>query len=418
MVIVVSMTLTQALTFVFVLAERSLRMRGMMVDYLSADVASSVAILERLPAFERGMWIERLQRPNYRVRLGDEDAGSSPLESPSGMAKTVSESLSQVLGQTVVVKESSGADGDLRLDLRLRDGQPVSVLIGPPSLRLSPWLLAALGFELALLVAGCWLAVRQVTQPLKQLADAARSLRPGKRGIALPRVGPCEVLDAAEAFEQMRQRINEHLEERVEMLGSISHDLQTPITRMRLRVDMLREEPLRDKLLADLAQMQHLVEMGLAYARTSQAVEEPLVSTDLVALLESTVADYSDAGKAVIWTGGAARNTRTRPKALHRIVVNLIDNSLKFAGAAEVVLESHADAIEISVMDRGPGIPPEAIDKVIRPFYRVEGSRSRETGGTGLGLAIVQRLLVHCEAELTLRPREGGGLVAKVRLPV
>ncbi|MCY4755144.1 ATP-binding protein [Pelomonas aquatica] len=418
LILAIGLVLAQSLTFLFVLGERSLTMRGMMVEYLSADVASSVAMLDRLPSSERGLWLERLKRPNYQLRLGDVIHSESLLAVPDGLAKAVAGSLSEALAQPVLTSDQRDGSGELRFLLRLQDGSPVSVVIGPPALHLSPWLLAALAGQFALLGTGCWLVVRQVTRPLSQLAVAARSLKPGQPGTTLPPDGPREVLEVTEAFDQMRHRIDEHLEERVEMLGAISHDLQTPITRMRLRAEMLRDEPMRDKLQGDLAQMQHLVEMGLAYARTSQAIEEPLMPTDLVALLESIVADYQDAGQDVVWLGGPLITARTRPKALHRIVVNLIDNSLKFAGAVEVSMEQQDGKAVMRVMDRGPGIPPEDIDKVTKPFYRVEGSRSRETGGTGLGLAIVQRLLVHCQGDLALSPREGGGLVAAVRIPL
>ncbi len=417
LILLIGLVLAQSLTFFAVLAERSMSMRGTMVEYLSADVASSIAMLDRLPATEREAWLAKLKRPNYQLRLGGKTADD---DTPSGrdeQAQLLAAGLSRALSQPVTVTRPPGPGGDLGLVAHLKDGLPVVVVIDQPVLRISPWLVAALIGQFALLAAASWLAVRQATRPLAQLAAAARSLKPGQSGAALPLHGAREVVEAAQAFEQMRRRIDEHLEERVEMLAAISHDLQTPITRMRLRADMLRDEALRDKLLGDLSQMQHLVEMGLAYARTSQAIEEPPTSTDLIALLESIVADYQDAGQPVIWLGGDVATARTRPRALHRAVVNLIDNALKFAGAAEVSMEQRDDAILMHVMDRGPGIPSEEIGKVTRPYYRVESSRNRETGGTGLGLAIVQRLLLPCQGELVLGSRQGGGLVATLVIP-
>lgn len=411
LILLVSLVLAQALTFALVFAERGLTMRGMMVEYLSADVASSIAMLDRLPASEREAWLERLKRPNYQLRLGAPAAAISATRDE--LAQTVAASLSRALSQPVTV-----AGTPLGFALHLQDGSPLTVEIAPPGLRLSPWLTAALVAQLALLATGCWLAVRQATRPLAQLAAAARSFKPGQTCDPLPQGGASEVVEAAEAFEQMRQRIDEHLEERVEMLGAISHDLQTPITRMRLRADMLADEPLREKLQGDLAQMQHLVEMGLAYARTSQALEEPQVPIDLVALLESIVSDCQDAGQPVTWLGGPATKVCTRPRALQRAVTNLIDNALKFAGAAEVCMHHINGSVVMQVMDRGPGIPSEDLAKVTRPFYRVESSRNRATGGTGLGLAIVQRLLLHCQGELELVRREGGGLCAAIKIPL
>lgn len=409
-----SLVLAQALTFALVLIERRLVMREMMASYLVVDLASSVAMLDRLPAPEREGWLPRLQRANYHLSLG----GVMPAEAahPTDLAASLSGALSQALSQPVLAMDAHDADIEFRLGLRLKDGTPLTVALAQPRLRLSPWLLATLAAQCLLLAGGCWFAVRQATRPLARLAEAARAMEPGRLKAPLAQEGPREVGEAVQAFNLMRLRIDAHLEERSQMLGAISHDLQTPITRMRLRADLLQDGPLRDKLHADLGQMQHLVEQGLAYARTSHAVQEPEVQTDLLALLQSSVADAQDAGQPVQWLGGSPAAVKTRPKALQRVIHNLIDNAIKFAGAAQVQLVMQDGHPAILVLDRGPGIPPEEQDKVLQPFYRIEGSRNLITGGTGLGLAIVQRLMPHCHAELSLQAREGGGLQAGVRL--
>ncbi|WP_300179562.1 ATP-binding protein [Rhodoferax sp.] len=405
----------QTLTFGFVLAERGLVMREVMIAYLTADVASSVAMLDRLPADERASWIARLDRPNYRFVLAARPYSSHTTASSSPLARPVTQALSEALSESVSAIDAMQPGVELRLLLQLQDGSQLAVDLLEPRLRLSPWLLASLTGQLILIAAGCWLAVRQATRPLSELAAAARSLKPGEATPALPLTGPREVVDAAQAFNIMRQRIDEHLAERSEMLGAISHDLQTPITRMRLRADLMQDEVMRAKLHADLEQMQHLVEQGLAYARSAQAGQELEVSTDLLALLQSTVADYQDAGQPVQWLGDSQAVVRTRPKALRRVISNLIDNSIKFAGAAEVRLVRENGQPAIQVLDRGPGIPADEDAKVRQPFYRIEISRSPSTGGSGLGLAIVQRLAPLCHAQLRLLPRDGGGLCAEIR---
>jgi signal transduction histidine kinase len=241
---------------------------------------------------------------------------------------------------------------------------------------------------------------------------------------------------AARAFERMQQRIASHLAERNEVLGAISHDLQTPITRMRLRAELLDDATLRDKLQSDLGQMQHLVAQGLALARAGHAQHEARVRTDLLALLHSLVGDAQDAGQAVRWLIEPERGCTvvTRPQALRRVLGNLLDNACKFGGEAELMLvhpsqpgqpgRASADAqatlpsVQVRVLDRGPGIAPSELERVLKPFYRSEASRNPATGGAGLGLAIVQRLLPACGATLHLAPREGGGLVATVSLPL
>lgn len=416
-ILLLSLLLAQSLTFALVFTERSLSTRDVMLRYLAADLASSVAILDRLPAAERGPWLERLSRPNYRLQLDASPSPPKPPGAPHPLAQALATSLSQALSQPITIDRALPASGRFRLALQLQDGRPLTIEVSPAGLGPAVWLWAALAGQCAVLALGCWLAVRRATQPLAQLAAAARALIPGRRDES-PWVtgGTSEVADAGAAFDEMRQRIDAHLEERVEMLGAMSHDLQTPITRMRLRADLLHDDALRDKLNADLDQMQHLVETGLAYARTRQAVDEPVVLTDLPALLESVVSDFQDAGRSVRWLGGPDMAVRTRPRALQRVVVNLVDNAVKFAGHAEVALHRQQGEVVIRVLDRGPGIPAQHLDNVMRPFYRVDNSRSRETGGTGLGLAIVQRLLVHCQGSLVLLPRDGPGLEARVHL--
>ncbi len=417
LILFAGLVVAQALTFAVVFIERGQAMRGTMVSYLAADVASSVAMLDRLPSSERAGWLPRLQRANYRLSLNTGSTrANTKATSHSLLAAQVTQALSQALSQPVHAMDGTEAGVAMHLELRLQDGTPVAVDLTEPRLRISPWVVGVLTAQLALLAALCGFAVRQVTRPLARLADAAASLAPGQRSAPLPETGSCEVAQASRAFNRMRERIDEHLNERTQMLAAISHDLQTPITRMRLRADLLADNTARDKLLADLAQMQHLVEQGLAYARSSQAVQEPEVSTDIVALLESIVADYQDASQPVRWLGGPACTLPTRPRALRRAIGNLIDNAIKFAGEAAVSLTGQDGHAVVLVMDRGPGIPSEELDKVVQPFYRIEGSRNPATGGTGLGLAIVQRLLRHCRADLLLAPRKGGGLVASIRI--
>jgi len=417
LILLAGLVVAEALTFVLVFAERGLVMRGMMVPYLAADVASSVAMLDRLPAPEREGWLPRLQRANYRLRLGVTPEGDEPMAAHDGaLASDVTQALSHTLAQPVQAAHGTTAGVAMHLTLHLQDGTPVTVDLAEPRLRVSPWVVGALSAQLALLAGVCALAVRQATRPLAQLTLAAASLAPGEVAPPLSETGPHEVAQAAWAFNRMRERINEHLMERTQMLAAISHDLQTPITRMRLRSDLLLDETTRDKLQADLAQMQHLVEQGLAYARSAHATQEPEVPTDLVALLQSIVADYQDASQSVHWLGGTACTLNTRPRALRRAIGNLIDNAIKFAGPADVSLTTENGQAVVKVMDRGPGIPEAELDKVLQPFYRIEGSRNPVTGGTGLGLAIVQRLLPHCRAELHLTAREGGGLEASIRI--
>lgn len=257
--------------------------------------------------------------------------------------------------------------------------------------------------------------MKLATRPLARLERAANSLGSDLRAAPLPEDGPKEVARAASAFNAMQRRIAEQAVERIQILAGISRRLQTPITRMRLRADFLGDRDAREKLQGDLQEMQTLVKQGLALARGRDEISKQQCQTDLHALIDSLVCDYSDAGSSLRFAGERGLTVLTHPQALRRIMINLIDNALKFGDDVEVAIDpQRPDRIAITVSDRGPGIPEEHLKSVFLPFYRVEASRNRETGGTGLGLAIAQQLVNALRGTLTLTNRDGGGLEARL----
>jgi signal transduction histidine kinase len=406
------------LSFALVMYERAQAGNAMMIAYVTRDVAGSIAILERAPKHERADWLKLLDRPNYRYALDRQPTDNS---ATSPQAATVLAMLGDRLGPRYQVGASvpAGATEPLQLLLhtRLQDGTPLLVELLPPRMSISPWVPLALTLQLAVLGLFTWLAVRIATEPLSNLQRAADALGPELNGAPLPQDGPNEVARAAAAFNAMQRRIADHLAERTRIVAAISHDLQTPITRMRLRADLLDDEALRRKLHGDLHEMQVLVEQGIDFARGRDAAEAPC-PTDLHALLDSLICDYTDAGAKVRLTGAAGAPVTTRPRALRRIVTNLIDNALKFGCEVDVDLRQEgADRIAVSVLDRGPGIPEDKLQSVLLPFVRLEESRSRDTGGSGLGLAIAQQLAATLDGTLILSNRRGGGLQAQLCLP-
>jgi len=263
-----------------------------------------------------------------------------------------------------------------------------------------------------------WLAVRLATRPLVRLARAAEKITPTNEGPRMREDGPTEVARAAVAFNAMQDRIALYVKERLQILAAISHDLQTPITRMRLRAEALDDSLERGKLLQDLHEMEHLVREGVAYARSAHGATETPRKIDPAAFVESLVFDYQDTGKAVSLSGSIDGTAIVRPQALRRVLGNLIDNALKYAGSAEVgMARTSTGALCIEIADHGPGIPDEELGRVLEPFYRLETSRNRDTGGTGLGLAIAAQLMLSVGGRLTLANRPGGGLIARVELP-
>lgn len=409
------LAIAHLLSFALILRERSETTTTMINTYLRRDIAASVAILERVPSAERPAWLPLIERRNYRYLLGavPEDGTLTP------KAQDLLSTVGQGLGATYpLMASSSGDPAHVRVYLRLTDGAPLAIEFSLPPMTVSAWVPLVLSAQLIILAAITWVAVRLAARPLAQLAHAADGLGPEPRGAPLPEDGPLEVARAARAFNAMQQRIAEHLAERTRILAAVSHDLQTPITRMRLRADLLDNAALREKLHGDLNAMQALVEEGIAYARTAHGVTEVPQRVDLHALLDSLVCDYADAGRTIRLTGHAADTLNTRPQTLRRIVANLIDNALKFGGEVEVGIENEtAQRVAIMVSDRGPGIPPAELEAVMQPFYRLEGSRNRQTGGTGLGLAIAQQLTRALGGTLTLSNRPSGGLEARLSLP-
>ncbi len=407
-----------ALSFGLTAYERWQASRDMMLGYLAKDIGSSVAILNRVPAAERPSWLERIDRKNYRYVLDDMPRGE-PV--PSSLAERISMSLAAALGPAYQGQMSAAPDGSgrIRAHARLADGSPLTIELAPAAMPLSGWLSVLLLLQFALLAGCTWVAVRLATRPLERLAQAADALGPDMQANRLAEDGPLEVSRAAVAFNAMQGRIAAHLAERAQILAAVSHDLQTPITRMRLRADLVDDQIQRDKLHRDLDAMQALVQEGIAYARSAHSVAEPVRAVDVDALLESVVYDYLDAGKTVCLRGRVDEPMMVRPHALRRIVCNLVDNAMKFAHDAEIAVRPEAaGGVSIAVLDRGQGMPEEELERVLAPFYRLENSRSRDTGGTGLGLAIVQQLVAGMGGTLVLANRDGGGLEARVSVPL
>lgn len=415
LILLAGLVAAHGLSFALLVYQRIETTRAVMSYYVGRDIASSVAILERMPVAERGEWLERLERENYHYVLGPAPHGE-PLR--NGPALEVVASTRRALGDRYTIAATTAAPKRFDMQMKLTDGTPLTVEVKPSGLSMPPELPLIFAAQLIILAGFTWFAVRLVTRPMAQLAVAADSLGPDMQAQVLPETGPLEVVRAATAFNAMQGRIAGHLAERMQILAAVSHDLQTPITRMRLRADMLDDATQREKMLGDLRAMQMLVEEGIVYARNAHGIRETPCRTDLDALLASLVYDYLDAGHVVRLNGQLGRAVTTYPNAVRRIVTNLVDNALKFGDEVEIALQADGDErMRIAVLDRGPGLEPAELAAVFEPFYRVENSRNRETGGTGLGLAIVQQLATAMGGSVSLSNREGGGLAVRLALP-
>lgn len=302
---------------------------------------------------------------------------------------------------------------------RLRDGDAVRLVIAPPPLLLK----SARGFDpaflaiLALAAAGLALIVaRMAAAPIRSLADGATKLGHDLDAPLLPESGPSEVRVAIHAFNAMQARLRRHMGEQTHMLAAITHDLQTPLTRQRLRLEQMAEGPLRDRLLADWVAMSGIVDEGLELARSTGVVEARAV-LDVDSMIASIVADEAEAGHVVSFEICARRDVPCRPQMLRRCVQNLVDNAIRHGGDAHLSTQVTGDNLCIGVRDSGQGIPADRLEDVFEPMVRLETSRSRETGGSGLGLTIARILARRNAGRITLENLPGQGFQAVIWLP-
>jgi signal transduction histidine kinase len=303
------------------------------------------------------------------------------------------------------------------ISVTLTDGTPLKVSMDTPWVQrergrlVNPAFLTMLALAIGVLA---YVVAQIAGAPLKRLSKAAAELGQDLDRAPVDVSGPAEVRGAAEAFNAMQRRLQQHVSERTNMLAAITHDLQTPLTRIRLRLEKVEDESLREKLVADLAAMKALIDEGLELARSAET-SEPKVMLDLDSLLESLVEDAVDAGGNAVFEQGCQAVMQLRPLAIGRLFSNLIDNALKHGGSARVAAAKIGSDVVVRVRDSGAGLPEDMLEKVFDPFVRLESSRSRETGGAGLGLTIARTLAETNGATLKLRNHPEGGLEAVVR---
>ncbi|WP_309643261.1 HAMP domain-containing sensor histidine kinase [Phenylobacterium sp.] len=257
---------------------------------------------------------------------------------------------------------------------------------------------------------------RRLSAPIGLFADAAERLGRDPRAAPLSLKGPAEVAIAARAFNDMQERLRRYVEDRTAMVGAIAHDLRTPLTRLRFRIENVPEDT-RTKMAADIDQMEEMISAALTFVRdaTRDGERTPL---ELSSLLESVCDEMAETGADTEVERGEKVVLHGDPVALRRLLTNLLDNAVKYGerARARVFLDNASAVVEIE--DDGPGIPAEDHERVFEPFYRREPSRSRQTGGIGLGLAVVRSVARGHGGDVALTNRVGGGLTARVQLPL
>ena len=305
----------------------------------------------------------------------------------------------------------------LRAQVQLRDGRWARFDSELPSSSTTlPWRLAlTLAVLLLAVLVLSYVAVRWVTRPLHVLATAAEALGRDIHRPPLAEEGPLEIRQAARAFNTMQGRLARFIEDRTRIFAAMSHDLKTPITRMRLRADLLDDDELRHRFEGDLKEMEAMVTHTLEFMR-GMGGQEARQDVDVMALLESLQSDNEAMGRRVSVEGQASAPYPARVSLLKRCLGNLIDNAVLYGERATVRVEDSPQCLTLRILDEGPGIPLPELEKVFEPFYRLEHSRSRETGGTGLGLAIARNIAHMHGGDIVLRNRPGKGLEAILTL--
>ncbi len=306
----------------------------------------------------------------------------------------------------------------LMLSVQLPDGRWINGQLPISRPNMGPfWRLAAGTLLLYIvLLAAVIFVLRRLVSPLRDLTGAAQRYRGGGEIPQVTPRGPADIRRAIEAFNAMGARVGGLLEEKDRMLGAIGHDLRTPLASLRIRAESVEDDEERERMIATIEEMAGLLEDALSLARSGRSQEKPR-ALDIAALADALVEEVHELGQEVTMVDSARTVACVRPNLLRGAIRNLIENAVKYAGAAEVRVTEEGARVAIEILDRGPGIPEDQLASVQEAFVRLEQSRSRETGGSGLGITLARAAAQLHGGGLALSNRDGGGLCARLWLP-
>ncbi|UVW29107.1 ATP-binding protein [Massilia sp. H6] len=428
--ILISATLTQLVADL----ERQRVIEQQRDQHLLERAEQLVMATEIVPASARSVYLSVANRPGLRLEVAPP---KPPAEPPTTFARALAARLGEGYRITSSGLRPPSCDmphrqtvlyGLIRtqwrgaceaLNVRLRDGEELRLSVLPPRSAFTgpetDYRSVIIPFLISI-AALAYVVARMTTRPLKVLARAAQDLGQDINRAPLALTGSSEIRQASAAFNAMQARIRQYIFQRTQMLAAITHDLQTPLTRMRLRLEKVGDAELQERLVGDLSAMQEMVREGLDLARSMDTTEN-MHLLDLDSLLEAVCADAVDAGQSVELKGQAGIAMLGRPMDLRRCLGNLIDNAVKYGRNARVCVERLNGAARVRIRDSGPGIPASEMGRVFDPFYRVETSRSRESGGTGLGLTIARNIAEQHGGSIALANHPEGGLEVTLVLP-
>jgi signal transduction histidine kinase len=406
---------------------------------LPGRVAALLDILDGTPVADRPAVLANAQLPQVRLRLLDAPApnlGDRGEPDAEAMRRRIEAALSAprpviVADRYRLADEKAGPAGGrvengAWIEASLSNGQWLLVVfnLDPPLpsdpvaaqfslVSIGVWVITALALAALLSL----VAARRVVKPLSELSGALDRLGPGGDDPSVPPHGPQEIEGIIRAFNRMRERLRRFNEDRTRMMAAMSHDLRTPLTRLRMRIEMAQGLEDQQKMLEEVDMMTGMVESILSFTR-DDAKQEARSLVDLSALVEGICDDAADAGDKATYSGPRGVTLSCRPTAIRRAISNLVDNAVKYGGMAAVTLAPETDRVVIVVEDEGPGIPRSEREKVFEPFYRIGSARDPSTGGVGLGLSVTRSIIWEHGGDISLGARKGGGLAVRVELPI
>jgi signal transduction histidine kinase len=382
------------------------------------QLVTAVQLLGAAPAPERQRLLTDIARAFPQLGIEILPPGSpASAAAPEGFG---SHGLQHRLGHDYRIFQPPD-DGSRKVGIGLPDGMMISANMLPdrprPPFFGGPWMMTLLFAVISVTLLGLW-AARALTAPLSSFAKAAESFSLDGAAAPLPERGPAEIRSVARALNRMRERITGLIDDRTKMLAAISHDLRTPITRMRLRSEFIEDETHRSRMLDDLDQMRAMLESVLSFLRNGRRLEA-MTLVDIASTLQLITDQFCDIGRKVSYDGPAHAMATVRPDDLHRAVTNLVENAARFGAEAVIRLRVAADQFTIDVEDDGPGISDALKHNMLEPFVRGDEARNmNETAGFGLGLAITNAIVLAHDGTLSLHDRQPHGLVVRMQLPV
>ncbi len=378
-----------------------------------------IALIDASPTEARARLVTEMANafPRFDLALTDKAAGIADHSVDEPRIGELAHHLGPDFHVTDLGAEGPADSAGHLVAVRLRDGQFVTArFISMPRPPFGPFTTTLLATAVSITLLGLW-AARGLTRPLRHFAWAAENFSPNGEIALLPERGPYEIRAAARALNQMRERIKSLIDDRTRMLAAVSHDLRTPITRLRLRCEFIKDQAARTKMLDELDHMNSMVESVLHYLRDGQT-RKTAIMLDLATSLQAICDQFADVGHDVSYDGPDHVVIRANAEELHRAITNLIDNAIRHGGKTDIRVSLDPSTVTVAIEDDGPGIPDPSKRTMFEPFVRGDRARSmNEKIGFGLGLSIARSVIeAHC-GTLTLHDRQPRGLVARVTLP-